>query len=37
MIDTEILQDYSSEARELLDEMENSLIRLERKELLRNC
>jgi two-component system, chemotaxis family, sensor kinase CheA len=29
MIDTEILQDYSAEARELLDEMENSLIRLE--------
>ncbi|MBI5249469.1 MAG: chemotaxis protein CheW [Desulfomonile tiedjei] len=31
MIDTEILQDYSSEARELLDEMENSLIRLEKE------
>ncbi len=31
MIDTEILQDYSSEARELLDEMDNSLIRLEKE------
>ena len=31
MIDTEILQDYSSEARELLDEMENSLMRLEKE------
>lgn len=31
MIDTEILQDYSSEARELLEEMENSLIRLEKE------
>jgi two-component system, chemotaxis family, sensor kinase CheA len=40
MIDTEILQDYSSEARELLDEMDHSLIRLEKegdtKELLNN-
>ncbi|HMK34682.1 MAG TPA: chemotaxis protein CheW [Desulfomonilaceae bacterium] len=31
MIDTEILQDYASEARELLDEMDNSLIRLEKE------
>ena len=31
MIDTEILQDYSSEARELLDEMDNSLLRLEKE------
>jgi len=31
MIDTEILQDYSSEARELLDEMDNSLMRLEKE------
>ncbi len=31
MIDTEILQDYSSEARELLDEMDTSLIRLEKE------
>lgn len=31
MIDTEILQDYSSEARELLDEMDNSLIRMEKE------
>jgi two-component system, chemotaxis family, sensor kinase CheA len=31
MIDTEILQDYASEARELLDEMDNSLMRLERE------
>ncbi len=31
MIDTEILQDYSSEARELLDEMDSSLIRLEKE------
>lgn len=31
MIDTEILQDYSTEARELLEEMDNSLIRLEKE------
>jgi two-component system, chemotaxis family, sensor kinase CheA len=31
MIDTEILQDYASEARELLDEMDNSLMRLEKE------
>jgi two-component system, chemotaxis family, sensor kinase CheA len=31
MIDTEILEDYSSEARELLDEMDHSLIRLEKE------
>ncbi|MBI4964610.1 MAG: chemotaxis protein CheW [Desulfomonile tiedjei] len=31
MIDTEILQDYSSEARELLDEMDHSLLRLEKE------
>jgi len=31
MIDTEILKDYGSEARELLDEMSHNLIRL-RKE-----
>jgi len=31
MIDTEILQDYISEARELLEEMEASLISLERE------
>ncbi len=32
MIDTEILQDYASEAKELLDEMDNSLIRLEQED-----
>ncbi|MBM3301646.1 MAG: Hpt domain-containing protein, partial [Deltaproteobacteria bacterium] len=31
MIDTEILDDYCSEARELLDEMDNSLMRLEKE------
>jgi two-component system, chemotaxis family, sensor kinase CheA len=31
MIDTEILEDYSSEARELLDEMDHSLMRLEKE------
>lgn len=31
MIDTEILEDYSSEARELLDEMDHNLIRLEKE------
>jgi two-component system chemotaxis sensor kinase CheA len=31
MIDTEILQDYSSEARELLEEMDNSLMRIEKE------
>lgn len=31
MIDTEILQDYTSEAQELLDEMDNSLMRLEKE------
>ncbi len=31
MIDTEILQDYAGEARELLDEMDSSLIRLEKE------
>jgi|GEM_PF-650801 len=31
MIDTEILQDYSSEARELLEEMDNSLMRVEKE------
>jgi two-component system chemotaxis sensor kinase CheA len=31
MIDTEILQDYASEARELLEEMDHSLIRLEKE------
>jgi len=31
MIDNEILQDYASEARELLEEMDASLIRLERE------
>ena len=31
MIDTEIIQDYSSEAGELLDEMDHSLIRLEKE------
>ncbi|MBI5570261.1 MAG: chemotaxis protein CheW [Desulfomonile tiedjei] len=31
MIDTEILDDYSSEARELLDEMDHSLMRLEKE------
>ena len=31
MMDDEILQDYASEARELLDEMDASLIRLERE------
>ncbi|MGB6067980.1 MAG: chemotaxis protein CheW [Desulfomonilaceae bacterium] len=31
MIDTEILQDYSSEARELLEEMDSSLMRVEKE------
>ncbi len=31
MIDTELLDDYASETRELLDEMDNSLIRLEKE------
>lgn len=31
MIDTEILEDYGSEARELLDEMDHNLIRLEKE------
>jgi two-component system, chemotaxis family, sensor kinase CheA len=31
MIDTDIIEDYSNEARELLEEMDDSLIRLERE------
>jgi len=31
MIDTEIVQDYSSEARELLDEMDSSLMKVEKE------